>query len=39
MLVLRRRFTLRFDFRNYTLFTPNSTSNRQEYSGGLAVFF
>ncbi len=39
MLVLRKRFTLRFDFRNYTLFTPNSTSNRQEYSGGLAVYF
>ena len=39
MLVLRKRFTLRFDFRNYTLFTPNATSNRQEYSGGLAVYF
>jgi hypothetical protein len=39
MIVLRKRFTLRFDFRNYTLFTPNSTSNRQEYSGGLAVYF
>ena len=30
---------LRFDVRNYTLFTPNSTENRQEYSGGFAVFF
>ena len=30
---------LRFDVRNYTLFTANSTQNRQEYSGGLAVFF
>jgi hypothetical protein len=38
-LILKKRIILRFDFRNYTLFTPNSTSNRQEYSGGLAVFF
>lgn len=39
MLVLRKRLILRFDFRNYTLFTPDKTQNRQEYSGGLAVFF
>jgi hypothetical protein len=39
MLILVKRITLRFDVRNYSLFTPNSTSNRQEYSGGLAVFF
>ena len=38
-LVLKKRIILRFDVRNYTLFTPNSTENRQEYSGGLAVFF
>jgi hypothetical protein len=38
-LILRKRIILRFDVRNYTLFTPNSTSNRQEYSGGLAVYF
>jgi hypothetical protein len=38
-LILRKRIILRFDFRNYTLFTANSTGNRQEYSGGLAVFF
>jgi hypothetical protein len=38
-LVLKKRLILRFDVRNYTLFTPNSTNNRQEYSGGLAVFF
>jgi hypothetical protein len=38
-LVLKKRIILRFDVRNYTLFTPNSTSNRQEYSGGLAVYF
>jgi hypothetical protein len=39
MLIFKKRIILRFDFRNYTLFTPNSTSNRQEYSGGMAVFF
>jgi hypothetical protein len=39
MLVLRKRLVLRFDFRNYTLFTPDQTQNRQEYSGGVAVFF
>ena len=38
-LILKKRIILRFDFRNYTLFTPNSTDNRQEYSGGLEVFF
>jgi hypothetical protein len=37
--ILRKRIILRVDVRNYTLFTPNSTENRQEYSGGLAVFF
>jgi hypothetical protein len=39
VVVLKKRIVLRFDVRNYTLFTPNSTGNRQEYSGGLAVFF
>jgi hypothetical protein len=38
-LILVKRIILRFDVRNYTLFTPNSTENRQEYSGGLAIFF
>lgn len=38
-LILKKRIILRFDFRNYTLFEPNDTQNRQEYSGGLAVFF
>ena len=37
--LFRKRLTFRFDVRNYTLFTPNSTVNRQEYSGGLAIFF
>jgi hypothetical protein len=39
MLILVKRITLRFDVRNYTIFTPDSVTNRQEYSGGLAVFF
>src|SRR5262249_34999909 len=38
-LILKKRIILRFDVRNYTLFPPNSTNNRQEYSGGLAVYF
>jgi hypothetical protein len=37
--VFKKRLILRFDFRNYTLFTPDASENRQEYSGGLAVFF
>ena len=39
MFVIRKGIIFRFDVRNYTLFTPNSTDNRQEYSGGLGVFF
>jgi hypothetical protein len=39
MLILRWRITLRFDVRNYTLFTADRTANRQEYSGGLSVYF
>jgi hypothetical protein len=39
LIVVRWRIVLRFDVRNYTLFTPNRTTNRQEYSGGLAVYF
>ncbi len=37
--ILKKRIILRFDVRNYTLFTPNATTNRQEYSGGLSVYF
>lgn len=37
--IMVKRIILRFDVRNYTFFTANSTENRQEYSGGLAVFF
>ena len=39
MLIMVKRIILRFDFRNYTIFTPNSATNVQEYSGGLAVYF
>jgi hypothetical protein len=39
MLILRYRITLRVDIHNYTLFTPDRATNRQEYSGGLAVYF
>ena len=39
LFVIRKGIVFRFDVRNYTLFTANSTDNRQEYSGGLAVFF
>jgi hypothetical protein len=38
-IIVKKRIILRCDIRNYTLFTPNSTANRQEYSGGLAVYF
>jgi hypothetical protein len=38
-IIFKKRIILRFDFRNYTLFTPNATQNRQEYSGGLSVYF
>jgi hypothetical protein len=38
-IILVKRIILRADVRNYSLFTANSTDNRQEYSGGLAVFF
>ncbi len=38
-IIIKKRIILRADIRNYTLFTPNSTANRQEYSGGLAVYF
>jgi hypothetical protein len=39
MIFFRKLITLRFDFRNYTLFTPNARTNRQEYSGALAIYF
>ncbi len=39
MILFRKRIILRADIRNYSIFTPNKVENRQEYSGGLAVFF
>jgi hypothetical protein len=38
-IIFRKRIILRFDMRNYTLFTANTASNRQEYSGGMSVYF
>ena len=38
-LTIRLRLTLRFDFRNWTIFDPNEASNAQEYSGGMVIFF
>jgi Bacterial SH3 domain len=38
-IIFKKRIILRADIRNYTIFTANTTQNRQEYSGGLAVFF
>jgi hypothetical protein len=39
LLAFKKRVTLRFDFRNYAVFSANYTRNLQEYSGGLSVFF
>jgi hypothetical protein len=39
VIIFKKKIAVRADVRNYTLFTPNSTTNRQEYSGGLAVYF
>ena len=36
---IRLRLTLRFDFRNWTIFDENESSNAQEYSGGMVIFF
>ena len=36
---IRLRLTLRFDFRNWTIFDENEASNAQEYSGGMVIFF
>lgn len=39
LLAFKKRITLRFDFRNYSVFDADYTRNLQEYSGGLAIFF
>ncbi len=36
---IRLRLTLRFDFRNWTIFDEDEASNAQEYSGGMVIFF
>jgi len=36
---LKKRITLRFDFRDYVVFGANYTQELKEYSGGLAVLF
>ncbi len=38
-ITFKKQITLRVDFRNWTIFDENKTSNGQEYSGGLAIFF
>ena len=38
-ITLRKQITVRLDARNWTLFDQNKSSNAQEYSGGLAIFF
>jgi len=38
-LTFKKQITLRVDARNWTLFDPNKSTNSQEISGGLAIFF
>lgn len=38
-ITLKKRITLRIDFRNWSFFDENEAANAQEYSGGLAIFF
>jgi uncharacterized protein YgiM (DUF1202 family) len=38
-LTTKLRLTLRFDFRNWTIFDENEATNVQEYSGGMAIYF
>jgi hypothetical protein len=38
-MTFKKQITLRLDFRNWTVFDPDQSSNGQEYSGGLAIFF
>jgi hypothetical protein len=39
LVALKKRITLRFDFRDYVIFGANYTQELQEFSGGLAVLF
>jgi hypothetical protein len=38
-ITFKKQITVRLDARNWTLFDQNKSSNGQEYSGGLAIFF
>ncbi|HEY4179879.1 MAG TPA: SH3 domain-containing protein [Kofleriaceae bacterium] len=38
-ITFKKQITLRLDARNWSLFNENHSSNGQEYSGGLAIFF
>lgn len=38
-ITFKKQITLRLDARNWSLFDENQSSNGQEYSGGLAIFF
>jgi hypothetical protein len=38
-ITFKKQITVRLDARNWTLFDDNASSNGQEYTGGLAIFF
>jgi hypothetical protein len=38
-ITLKKQITVRFDAREWALFNENHSSNSQEYTGGLAIFF
>ncbi len=38
-ITFKKQITLRLDVRNWSLFNENQSSNGQEYSSGLAIFF
>jgi hypothetical protein len=38
-ITFKKQITLRLDVRNWSLFDQNQSSNAQEYTGGLAIFF
>jgi hypothetical protein len=38
-ITMKKQITVRLDARNWTIFDQNESTNYQEYSGGLAIFF
>ncbi len=38
-ITMKKQITVRVDVRNWSLFNQNHSSNAQEYTGGLAIFF